>query len=71
MNRVLMREPAGVFPRMDAESRDRSRKVVAELGRHCSMTETEVAESALELSQQAAAGDRRNHIGYYLLDRAA
>jgi len=68
VNRVLMREQSGVFPRMDAESRDRYRRVVGELARRSGMTETGIAESALELSQKAPAGDRRHHIGYYLVD---
>lgn len=57
VNRVLMREQSGVFPRMDAESRDRYRRVVGELARRSGMTETGIAESASELSQKAPAGD--------------
>jgi hypothetical protein len=69
VNRVLMRDPAGVFPRMDSESRDGYRKALAAMADRSGMTETEVAESTVELAQQAAAGDRRTHVGYYLVDR--
>jgi hypothetical protein len=75
-HRVLERDPAGAYPRMDFASRDLYRNVVGELARHSRLTEAEIAEAALALCQAAqAASDgsraatRRAHIGYYLVDR--
>jgi cyclic beta-1,2-glucan synthetase len=68
VHRVLMRDPSGVFARMDYESRDRYRRAVAELGRDAKHTEIQIAEAAIDLSRQAPEGDRRAHVGYYLID---
>ena len=69
VNRVLMAEPSGWFPRMDYESRDRYRRALAQMAKYSSQTELEVAHTAIGLCSQVEAGDRRAHVGYYLIDR--
>jgi cyclic beta-1,2-glucan synthetase len=75
VNRVLARDPVGVFSRMDYDSRDRYRQVLAELAKHSGLTEMETAEAVIDLCQQAQAvtdgsraADRRTHVGFYLVD---
>lgn len=69
---VLARDPLGVYPRMDGETRDRYRKVVEQLARDTGREESEVAGEAVRLAESAglkAGGSRRAcHVGYYLLD---
>ncbi len=75
VDRVLERDPAGSYPRMDFQSRDFYRIAVGKLARHSSLSELEVARAALELSEEARlrsdgsrAALRRMHIGRYLVD---
>lgn len=72
VERILQLDPSGFYPNMDFESRDYYRKIVERLSLHSPMTETQVAEQALLLTEQAANTDGKNppgnHIGYYLAD---
>jgi len=75
VNRVLARDPADAYLRMDFDSRDRYRKVVAELARHSQLRERQVAEEAVRMCEQvrsvsgfSRAALRRMHVGYYLVD---
>src|ERR1035438_7061963 len=67
VNRMLMAEPAGIFARMDYESRDRYRRKLAELAKHSRFTEIETAQAALDLCRKADV-ERRAHVGFYLVD---
>lgn len=73
----LRQDPAGVFAQMDFASRELYRRSVARIARRSDCTEWQVAHIALELAQkgkEAPVADtrlqrRREHIGYYLLDK--
>ena len=70
--RVLRRDPAGVYPRMDFESRDRYRHVVEQLAKRTGQSDVAVAERVITHAQAAsphADGDRQRHVGYWLVDR--
>ena len=75
VHRLLARDPAGAYLDMDFESRDRYRRVVADLAKSSRQSELEVAQAAIELSRGAdrtpgsRAALRRTHVGYYLVDR--
>jgi len=72
----LKQDPAGVFERMDFETRELYRKRIALVARRSDCNELQVAQAALELAREAkqpAATDqrlqrRREHVGYYLVD---
>jgi len=74
---ILMKDPANAYPRMDFDSRERYRKRVAEIAYHSEQSESQVAQTAVDLAakaQQRTIDDprlylRQAHIGYYLLDR--
>lgn len=73
---VLRRDPAGAYPRMDSDSRERYRKAIARLAKHSPNTEHQVAETVIRLCEGAAtrsdgsrAAVRRTHVGYYLVDQ--
>ena len=55
---VLSSDPAGAYSRMDFDSRDRYRKVLAELAKHSPLTESKVAEAAIRLCRQAGRRSR-------------
>lgn len=63
---ILRRDPAGVYPRMDFETRDRYRHVVEKLATYSGTSEWEVAERLL--AQCHTEGDApTGHIGYWLI----
>src|SRR5205823_5735353 len=75
-HRILSRDPAGAYTRMDFESRARYRNVISELAAQSPHSESQVAEAAIALAEQAAAAAedsraavRRTHVGFYLMDR--
>jgi cellobiose phosphorylase len=70
---TLRKDPAGVYARMDFPTRDRYRHCIEAIGRHGRLSESEVAQKAVQLADAGARekgpGDRAAHVGYYLLDR--
>jgi len=73
VERVLQRDPAGVYGRMDFLSRDAQRRAVEELAVPTGEGQVRVALKAVETARQAAASgspaDRAAHVGYHLVDR--
>lgn len=69
---ALRRDPAGAYPAMSFETRDRYRKAVEERARWSRRDEIEVAEAAVALARRAAttepAGARETHVGTWLVD---
>jgi len=79
VHRILSLDPAGVYPRMDFESRELYRKSVELIAGHSDLGEIELARRAVTMAEEAkvdrsapeALRDRVRHVGYYLMDRAA
>lgn len=66
---ILRRDPAGIYARMDYESRDRYRHVVEDLSDNCQSSETEVAEKVVSLAEKAPTNQAgADHVGYWLID---
>ncbi|WP_263384670.1 glucoamylase family protein [Granulicella arctica] len=71
---TLRQDPAGVFDRMEEETRNTYHLRIAELAKHADMSELETAQAALAMAQISAetpdADPRRHfrqrHIGFYL-----
>lgn len=70
---TLRSDPAGVYPAMDFATRDRYRHAVESLARYSRLSETNVAQRAIELAADSARqqgdADRTAHVGYYLIDK--
>ena len=68
LHRCLSDDPAGVYPRMDFESRRMYVLRVAHLARRLHTTQERIALCALHLAQEAPEDGVLNHIGWYLLE---
>jgi cyclic beta-1,2-glucan synthetase len=74
---LLRQDPAGAYEQMDFESRELYRRRIAQIARRSDCTETQVAQTALDLARnvtQRPADDPRLqkrliHVGYYLIDK--
>ena len=65
VGRILARDPAGVYPTMDAATRTRYRQTVAQLARRTGRTEIDIAEDVLARAQSGEGA--RRHVGWFLL----
>ena len=63
----LRNDPAGVYPAMDAETRDRYRRAVEDLARGSSHDESDVARRALAHARRSTDGGRSAHVGFWLV----
>ncbi|HEU0370045.1 MAG TPA: hypothetical protein VFR42_12580, partial [Candidatus Acidoferrum sp.] len=63
----LAADPAGVYARLDFETRDRCRGVVEEVARWSNCSEQRTIDLALALAK-AAEDEVARHVGYYLID---
>ena len=74
VERIFAEDPAGIYLRMDAETRNRYRAVVEEFARRTKYRELEIAERAVDHSRRSGlhSGDSVDsectHIGYWLVD---
>jgi len=64
---ILRRDPAGVYARMDFETRNHYRNILEELADGSTMDESGIARKAIEAAQSGASA-REGHVGYYLID---
>ena len=65
VGRILARDPAGVYPAMDAATRTRYRQTVAQLARRTGRSEIDIAEDVLARAQSGKGA--RRHVGWFLL----
>jgi cyclic beta-1,2-glucan synthetase len=71
VERVLRRDPVGVYARMDFTSRDRYRHALEELSKRSSAGEIELAQKVVARCEASLAEDAeddvRGHVGYWLI----
>lgn len=70
LHRLLLADPTGTYPAMDAPSRDLYRRRAARLARLFHVEEQHLVQSALTLCRQADPDGLRDHVGWYLLEWA-
>ncbi|NLG83057.1 MAG: hypothetical protein GX493_00295 [Firmicutes bacterium] len=68
LEELLGKDPAGVYPGMDEETRAAYRAVVEEIARRAGQDELAVARAALRAAEEEKDDPRRGHLGYYLVD---
>jgi len=64
----LRTDPGGIYPHTDFATRDRCRRAVERISRHCGAAELDVARRAIALAARDA-GSRNGHVAYYLIDQ--
>jgi cellobiose phosphorylase len=73
VEKILLSDPAGVYGTMDFATRDRYRHSVEFLARNSRASEGDIAQGAIQLSQEnalrAGRADRATHVGFYLIDK--
>jgi cyclic beta-1,2-glucan synthetase len=73
VEQILQRDPAGVYSRMDFQSRDRYRQSLEEISGPTAEDQIKVAMRTVESARQAVEEDpaerRRNHVGYHLIGK--
>ncbi len=68
----LAKDPAGVYSRMDFETRDRYRHMIERISKGAKMNEPEVARCTLRLAQaarEAGEDDSHSHVGHFLIGK--
>jgi hypothetical protein len=76
VHRILLLDPAGVYPRMDFDSREMYRQAIEKIAPHSDVSEIDLASRLVKTAQTAmtnrsmpaAQRDRLIHVGYYLID---
>jgi len=70
---ILRNDPGQSYCHMDFSTRDRYRHVIENLAQESLLSETEVAQKAIQLALEAAGkeggGHRMAHVGFYLIDK--
>ncbi|WP_051569370.1 GH36-type glycosyl hydrolase domain-containing protein [Alkaliphilus transvaalensis] len=69
---ILREDPAGVYAKMDFESRDYYRKRIEKIAQQRGTSEIKVAQEVLRQSKEVEGADPNNpklHVGYYLLQK--
>ena len=70
VERVLKQDPAGVYPRLDFQTRDACRHAVESIARSSGFEEEEIASIAVELACESALSkgiySREAHVGWFL-----
>jgi len=73
VEQILRQDFTGTYPQMDFSTRDRYRHVVEAIAKASPLSESEVAQKALDLAgKQPLSHDkfeRNEHVGYYLIDK--
>ncbi|URQ60995.1 cyclic beta 1-2 glucan synthetase [Pantoea alhagi] len=69
VEQTLRQDPANIYCLMHFDSRDHYRHVIEMLARHSRFSEKEVAEQVLALARNAVGSARRQHVGYFLIDK--
>ena len=67
VEKILRRDPSGIYCRMDFATRDSYRNSVEKLSWKHDLSETETAEAAVALALEAPAGTIEHHTGWYLM----
>jgi len=69
VEKILDKDPLGVYRRMDFETRDNYRKKVEFLAEHSPLNEQEVSQQVVDLAMRSdASQEYQHHVGFYLID---
>lgn len=72
VEQTLNRDPSGIYPRMDFQTRNRYRHAVEAIAKRSELSEFDVAFRAIQLAENEPATSTNlhmRHVGYYLVDK--
>ncbi|OFI07442.1 N,N'-diacetylchitobiose phosphorylase [Clostridium acetireducens DSM 10703] len=72
VEKILSKDPAKVYNKMDFESRDYYRHKLEKLSKQINIPETFIAKKAIECAEEAEVKDNKSyvkHVGYYIIDK--
>lgn len=64
---TLQKDPAGVYSRMDFDTRDRYRKAIEDIAAGAGVSELKTAKEVVAQAGNATGEKRRSHVGYWLI----
>lgn len=64
---IFMRDPAGIYPRMEDVSRRYYRQAAARIARRCGTAQSQVARDILACAEKGKE-ERERHVGFYLMN---
>lgn len=70
VERILSRDPSGVYKRMDGDSKSEYRRIIAQMARKKGVPEIQISRSLLGQAQRHSHLPE-NHIGYYIINHTA
>lgn len=66
---ILRMDPAQVYDKMDYKTKEDYRNKIKQISKKTKISEMYIAKKILELAQNAPMGSKKNHIGYYLINK--
>jgi cyclic beta-1,2-glucan synthetase len=72
VEKILQKDPLGIYQSMDFDTRDLYRKKIEFLAEHSNLDEKKIAQFAIDLADRPEQpSERTRHVGFYLLDDGA
>lgn len=65
---ILKKDPANVYSKMDYKTKEYYRGIIKELSDKTKISENYIANKVLEIAKENLDGEKKSHIGYYLID---
>ena len=66
---ILKQDPAGVYPKMDNDTKDYYRNIIKEISKKTKISEIYIAKKILQLAEDNKTKGKKAHIGYYIIDK--
>ncbi len=66
---ILKQDPAGVYSKMDNNTKDYYRNRIKEISKKTKISEIYIAKKILELAKENGNDGKKAHIGYYMIDK--
>lgn len=66
---ILKQDPAGVYPKMDNDTKDCYRNIIKEISKKTKISEIYISKKILQLAEDNKQNGKKAHIGYYIIDK--
>ena len=65
---ILNKDPAGIYIKMDQETKNYYRNVIEEISKKYKISEIYISEKIIELARKENKDKKKTHVGYYIID---